>query len=520
MSKINWNNFKTKFDGKEQDTFEFLSYILFLRELNQTIGIERYKNQAGIETEPIQINGEWIGFQAKFYETTISSNKKKIKEGIEKAKRRNPQLEKIYFYLNKEFSETSKSRGKQPKYKTEIETYAKLKNLKIVWRVPSHFEAQLYNEKNKDLARDFFSLSAENPFDETAFENYLQAVQAFSKRTPYLALNQLLSGTRLTLEEVYIPLSLQIIGDDEEESSDELKNDSDSEIRAGEQEENLNQDEKSKHSDDATKTASSLADIIKILKKKDKKKHILIQGTAGAGKSTVLHHIAKDAWENPSQLNLDEPHLPLVIRLRTLAGIDETSIEEKLSQSLHRGGDIVTLKKTPENFFSEWSRQKDAPWLIMFDGLDEVPADSRAKLMQWLDAFIDEIKNESHLIVLTSRALSEQQFQNQDKNFLVCDLLAFDRERQREFAVRWFPGNAEDFLDKIERFSGPTSVFRERLAMTPLLLTIAAVVYKRSGDLPETGQNELYERYIAILFEEAEERGLKKELGDKLFSVA
>jgi hypothetical protein len=74
MFEINWNIFKAKFNGKEQKTFENLCYLLFCNEFNQNTGIFRYKNQTGIETEPIEHKGKMIGFQAKFYETKISDN--------------------------------------------------------------------------------------------------------------------------------------------------------------------------------------------------------------------------------------------------------------------------------------------------------------------------------------------------------------------------------------------------------------------------------------------------------------
>ena len=158
MIEVNWNNFKAKFNGKERESFEVLSYLLFCDEFNQRFGIFRYFNQAGIETDPIQINGEWIGFQSKFYETKISDNKKEIKDSIEKAKRKNPELDKISFYLNQEFSESSKKDEKEPQYKTEIEDFAKAKGIEIVWKVPSHFQAQLSHDRNKNLAQYFFSL--------------------------------------------------------------------------------------------------------------------------------------------------------------------------------------------------------------------------------------------------------------------------------------------------------------------------------------------------------------------------
>ena len=158
MQEINWNNFKAKFNGKEQKTFEQLCYLLFCDEFNMNGGIFRYKNQTGIETEPIVHDGKTIGFQAKFYETKVSDNKKDIQDSIDKAKNKNAKLDEILFYLHQEFSESSKKNEKEPVYKIEIENYAKAKGVEIEWRVPSHFEIQLNKEKNIESAKHFFSL--------------------------------------------------------------------------------------------------------------------------------------------------------------------------------------------------------------------------------------------------------------------------------------------------------------------------------------------------------------------------
>ena len=158
MQEINWNNFKAKFNGKEQKSFERLCYLLFCNEFNISKGIFRYKNQTGIETEPIEYDGKLIGFQAKFYETKISDNKGDIEKSITKAKNKNQKLDKILFYINQEFSESSKKGKKEPAYKTEVERYAKSQGIEIEWRVPSHFEAQLALKENRTLAQYFFSL--------------------------------------------------------------------------------------------------------------------------------------------------------------------------------------------------------------------------------------------------------------------------------------------------------------------------------------------------------------------------
>jgi hypothetical protein len=156
MKEINWNIFKAKFNGKETSSFEYLAYLLFCSEHNNNTGIFRFKNQTGIETEPIQVDQTFVGFQAKFYDTKIADNKGDIIDSIKKAKRENTGLTKILFYLNQEFSESKTKGKKDPVYKTEIEKEAKKLNIEIEWRVPSHFELQLSLPKNQYLNDYYF----------------------------------------------------------------------------------------------------------------------------------------------------------------------------------------------------------------------------------------------------------------------------------------------------------------------------------------------------------------------------
>jgi len=157
MAELNWNVFKSKFNGKETSSFESLAYQLFCIEYKNDLGIFRFKNQTGIEAEPIEYEGNHIGFQAKFYNTKISDNKDPIIDSIKKAKRENSNLNKILFYLNQEFSESPKKGIKNPVYKEEIENVAESLNIEIEWRVPSHFERQLTLPKNSYLYDFYFS---------------------------------------------------------------------------------------------------------------------------------------------------------------------------------------------------------------------------------------------------------------------------------------------------------------------------------------------------------------------------
>jgi len=158
MQEANWNNFKAKFNGKEQKSFQWFCYLLFCKEFNRNLGVFSYKNQWGIEAEPIEVTGKFIGFQTKFYETKIDDNIKDIKDSISKAKGKNVKLNKILLYINQEFSESSKEGKKDPAYKVEIERHAESLGVEIDWRSRSFFDSPFVCQENAIIAQHFFSL--------------------------------------------------------------------------------------------------------------------------------------------------------------------------------------------------------------------------------------------------------------------------------------------------------------------------------------------------------------------------
>jgi len=152
---INWKAFEAKYENQEQWAFEQMTYFLFCIEINNITGIFRYKNQTGIETEPVEKEGVFYGFQSKYYTTSISQNKNDIIDSIKKAKLKNKHLNVIYFYLNKELSESNKKDKNKPQYQIQIENEADKVGIKIEWRVKSHLEFQLSQPTNNWIANIF-----------------------------------------------------------------------------------------------------------------------------------------------------------------------------------------------------------------------------------------------------------------------------------------------------------------------------------------------------------------------------
>lgn len=178
---MNWKAFGVKYDKRETWAFEQMSYLLFCAEFDNRIGLFRYKNQTGIETEPIEKDGRYFGFQSKYYTTLIADNKNDIIDSIKKAKSKNKQLDELLLYINQELSESTSKSKKKPQYQLDIEKSAQAIGVNIQWRVPSHFELQLSLPENKYINDVFFSLdpNEEDLLDEISKhnENILLAIQ-------------------------------------------------------------------------------------------------------------------------------------------------------------------------------------------------------------------------------------------------------------------------------------------------------------------------------------------------------
>jgi len=157
MIKPNWDIFKAKFSENPEDNFEWFSYLLFCKEFNKPYGIFRYKNQSGIETNPIEVKEQVIGWQAKFYNGTLSGHKSDLLGTLEKSKRDYPSITKIILYTNSEWGQGQGSNDTKPK--KEVEEKAIELGIGIEWRTASYFESEFVAIDNKIISSYFFSES-------------------------------------------------------------------------------------------------------------------------------------------------------------------------------------------------------------------------------------------------------------------------------------------------------------------------------------------------------------------------
>jgi HEAT repeat protein len=306
--------------------------------------------------------------------------------------------------------------------------------------------------------------------------DYFSALRHHCANFPYLSLISLPGSSQKTLNEIYVPPHVRRVTANGVEDAD-----------------------------------LTIEELLLPIPDTPDKIHVLLLGEAGAGKSSAMRQIALRSWDNPAAIRLDRPHIPMIVKLQALASV-EGALDTRLLNALYQSHEFVLSRQPPADYFTQWSRIMNAPWLLLFDGLDEVPTDQRPGLLAWLKAMLASFQKERHRVVIGSRHIADSDLLSRDQ-FSVFELQPFLPEQRQEFAGRWFGDQASAFVHEMK------SVEDGEMPGTPLLLTIAASVYSHDGSLPDNPAR-LYERYIDIWLAEAKQQGLRNELEAELTEIA
>ncbi|TDS98061.1 hypothetical protein EDF78_101436 [Rahnella sp. BIGb0236] len=162
MVKPDWDIFKAKFSDNPQYHFEWLCYLLFCKTYERSYGVFRYKNQSAIETNPITHENKRIGFQAKFYDSSLTRHKQDILDTLKKAKRDYPDIDVIIFYSNQEWGQVHLKGKSATKSKAlmDIEKEALRLNIELQWCTASFFESHFVCVDCKKISKYFFQIES------------------------------------------------------------------------------------------------------------------------------------------------------------------------------------------------------------------------------------------------------------------------------------------------------------------------------------------------------------------------
>ena len=145
MKYPSWKDFESKYPDYQEIAFEALARMLFRCRYELGDSLPYFKNHAGNETETIVVDGEEIGFQAKYFDNEINASL--IEHSIKTAHNNHPSQSKMIVYTNLEFGNPRKRGETKTEKQKNIEQVAKDCNIQLEWMYGDNIlDAVLKNE--------------------------------------------------------------------------------------------------------------------------------------------------------------------------------------------------------------------------------------------------------------------------------------------------------------------------------------------------------------------------------------
>ncbi len=227
---------------------------------------------------------------------------------------------------------------------------------------------------------------------------------------------------------------------------------------------------------------------------------VVIVGDPGCGKTTSLRHLAYvHATKNLERLqrNQEPENLPIYIPLG-VHGSPDKSLRDYLWEVVRPYALPLSVAESLETHVLAGRA------LLLIDGLDEVPTESRRQVARMFEGMMSRFP--SHPIVVTSRVIGFEH----TLSGTVLEVLPLSPEHINYFIRAWFGAisREEDGVDLCQRIAAQPRLLE--LAYNPFLLSLIALIFEQGKKLPERWV-ELYNLCVMTLLELWDkERGLRK----------
>ncbi|MFB6275844.1 MAG: NACHT domain-containing NTPase [Halothece sp.] len=232
------------------------------------------------------------------------------------------------------------------------------------------------------------------------------------------------------------------------------------------------------------------------------KQYLTVLGQPGVGKSTFLKKMGLEAlqgryWQfevktQQGEKKVEErPCIPVLLELKRFDV--NKSIKTAIVEELANCG-FPEFEKPVEKWLNE------GQLLVLFDGLDEVPSQSRDQVVTAIEDFVDRYPYNRYIASCRTAA-----YRSKFRRFTDVTVADFDDEQVKQFIYNWFNYEEDEQAETAKQFwqllQKPEQASAKELARTPLLLTFLCLIYQRSQVIPPT-RSSLYGKALNILLEE------------------
>ena len=227
------------------------------------------------------------------------------------------------------------------------------------------------------------------------------------------------------------------------------------------------------------------SDIIKPTTTKvltDLSKFLIIEGSGGIGKSTLMKHLFL------SELELKD-YIPIFIELKDFNDEEHLDLEKLLLKKLNQ------FHNTFQEEYLNYALQSGC-FLFLLDGYDELYSENQKEFFKKLNDFCDKYP-ENHYI-LSSRPYSESEF-IEFQRFTVLKAVPFTKEQAISLITRIeYPD--EELKDKFIRDLKSGLYDRHKsFASNPLLLNIMLSTYNDYAEIPQKLHLFYYQAFDTML---------------------
>ncbi|MEM8639703.1 MAG: NACHT domain-containing protein [Cyanobacteria bacterium P01_G01_bin.54] len=219
--------------------------------------------------------------------------------------------------------------------------------------------------------------------------------------------------------------------------------------------------------------------------------YLLVLGGPGSGKSTLLKRVGLEALQGKKG-QFDHGCIPVFIELKRLSASD-LSLEAFIGREFEISG-------FPESDNFTQKALEQGKFLLLLDGLDEVPSDNIHPIMEEIQDFVDRYAQNRYMVSCRIGAI-----RSSFPRFIDVAIADFDNAQIEQFISNWFSSDTDQEVGTAERcwaaLQKPKNAAAKELAHTPLLLTFLCRVFDRSQKFP-SNRSVLYRKALRILLEE------------------